>query len=99
MVELDLHRDGDVLSVRIRVVPRARKAELAGIEAGALVVRIPAPPVEGKANEAVREFLAKAFRLRKSQVEIKTGEKSRHKIVVLRGAEPDRIRALAQGKE
>lgn len=98
-MDLDLQQTPDGITLRIRVIPRARKSELGGVESGVLVVRICAPPVEGKANKALRDFLAKTFNLRKSQVEIKSGEKSRHKIIVLTGAQADRIRARAHGEE
>lgn len=83
----------------VRVVPRARRTEVGGIEQGALVVRLAAPPVEGKANQELVGFLAKQLGLRKSQVEIRSGEKARNKIVVLRGARPEAVVELAQRKE
>ncbi|PYR58787.1 MAG: hypothetical protein DMF91_16325, partial [Acidobacteria bacterium] len=49
--------DGVILAVR--VIPRARKSEIAGTRDGALLVRLAAPPVEGAANDALIEFLAK----------------------------------------
>ena len=65
----------------VRVVPRASKNEIVGIHGDALKVRLTAPPVEGRANEALITFLAKRLGVRKSQVEIVTGAASRRKMI------------------
>lgn len=83
----------------VRVVPRARQTEIRGVEQGALVVRLAAPPVDGKANKELVDFLAKQLGLRKSQVVIHQGEKARNKIVVLRGVRPEAVLKLVQRKE
>ncbi|MFC4856241.1 DUF167 domain-containing protein [Actinophytocola glycyrrhizae] len=67
----------------IRVKPGARKEAVGGRHGEALVVAVQAPPVEGKANEAVRRALAKAFGVRKQDVVIVAGEKGRDKVVEL----------------
>jgi len=68
----------------VRTVPNASRSEIAGWEedprAGRVLrVRIAAPPVEGKANTALREFLAKALGLSKSSVTLEKGDSSRLK--------------------
>lgn len=68
----------------VRAVPNASRSEIAGWEedprAGRVLrVRIAAPPVEGKANTALREFLAKALGLPKSAVTLEKGDSSRLK--------------------
>jgi uncharacterized protein (TIGR00251 family) len=68
----------------VRAVPNASRSEIAGWEedprAGRVLrVRIAAPPVEGKANTALREFLAKALGLSKSSVTLEKGDSSRLK--------------------
>jgi len=55
---LDLWENPESLSLRVRVVPRARKCSVQGVSEGMLVVRVAAPPVEGKANEALCGYLA-----------------------------------------
>ncbi|MBM4467450.1 MAG: YggU family protein [Chloroflexi bacterium] len=57
----------------VRVVPRASRNEIVGVQGDALKVRLTAPPVEGKANEALVAFLAQRLGVRKSQVEIVAG--------------------------
>jgi len=63
------------------VKPRARRNKVVGLREGALHVALTAPPVEGKANDALIRFLAKLLDIRQRQVEIVAGARSRHKIV------------------
>ncbi len=70
----------------VKVVPRASKNQVAGVEGDAIKIRLNAPPVEGKANDALIEFLADVLDLRRAQIEIITGHTSRHKVVRVRGA-------------
>lgn len=76
-------KDGS-LTFPVRVVPGAKKNEIVGVR-GVLKVRIAAPPVRGKANEALVEFLAQALGVRKGQVEIVRGQRARNKIIRVRG--------------
>ena len=77
----------------VKIVARTSRNELAGVEGEALKIRLTAPPVEGKANEALVKFLAEVLSVSRSQVEIVSGEKSKHKIVRVRGATAAQIRA------
>jgi len=63
------------------VKPQARKNQVVGLREGALHIQLTAPPVEGKANEALVSFLADLLGVRRRQVEIVSGERSRHKVV------------------
>ena len=76
------HQEGTVILVYVQ--PRASKNELAGVQEGALKVRLTAPPIEGKANKECIKFLAKLFNLPKSSIEILQGQKSRHKKFLLK---------------
>ena len=72
------------MKLRIRATPNAKRSEIIGWEddpqAGRVLrVRVAAPPTEGKANAELREFLAKSFRLPKSQVVLEKGDSSRVK--------------------
>ena len=71
------------MRVAIRVKPGAKKEAVGGRHGDALVVAVQASPVEGKANEAVRKALAKAFEVRRQDVVIVAGEKGRDKVVEL----------------
>ena len=84
------HRDGTMIDILVQ--PRASKTEIAGVHDGALRIRIAAPPVDGAANDAVVEFLAKRLRIRKTDIEIVSGSSGRRKRVLVRGVEPSSAR-------
>ena len=69
--------------LRVRVKPNALVAELVREEDGTYLARVKAPPVEGKANEALVALVAEAFGVRKAQVTISRGAASRIKLVVI----------------
>lgn len=75
---------GDDLEVRLRVQPRAARDGFVEEQGDCYRVRLQAPPVEGKANEALRRFLASAFGVSLSAVLLLSGEQSRHKRVLIR---------------
>jgi len=77
------HAGGVVLT--LRVVPRAAKNEVSGEMAGALKIRLQAPPVEGKANRALIDFLADALDIPRNAIGIVSGETGRIKRVVIAG--------------
>lgn len=77
-----LHDGQQGAALTVRVTPRARRDEVAGIlEDGTLRVRVSAPPAEGRANAALLAFLAKVLGVRKNRLEIVAGEKGLDKIV------------------
>ena len=69
------------LTFDIQVIPHASRAEIAGEQDGALKMRVTAPPVEGAANKACIKLLASELGVKKSQMEISFGLKSRKKTV------------------
>ena len=71
------------LQLNIKVIPGARQNVLKE-EAGSIKVYLTAPPVEGRANEALVKFLAAHFDVKTSQVEIIRGLKSRYKVVCIK---------------
>ena len=80
----------------VRVVPRAHRDAIDGEWQGALKVRLAAPPVEGRANEALCRFLAACLKIPASAVRIVSGERGRTKRVEVRGVSAEQIRALAE---
>lgn len=71
--------------IDVRVIPRAKRTELAGERNGAILVRLAAPPVDGAANDALVDFLAHALGLPRRNLQIVGGERSRHKRVSIAG--------------
>ena len=69
----------------VRAVPRASKNEIQGVHGDALKVRLQAPPVEGKANQALIRFLSEALGISRSQLSIAAGETGRNKAVLITG--------------
>jgi uncharacterized protein (TIGR00251 family) len=72
------------LTFDIQVIPHASRAEIAGVQEGAFKVKVAAPPVEGAANEACIKLLADKLGLKKSQIKISSGAKSRKKTVMIK---------------
>jgi uncharacterized protein (TIGR00251 family) len=72
----------------VHVVPRASRNEVAGRMGDAIKIRLTAPPVEGKANQALVAFLAQELGVRKSQVEIVAGKTSQNKVICVLGLSP-----------
>ena len=72
------------LTFEIQVTPHASHAEITGWQDGTLKLKVTAQPVEGAANIACINLLAQALKLRKSQLEILAGEKSRKKVVLVK---------------
>ena len=92
MLEIQEREGGAILSVRVQ--PRASKDEVAGEMNGALRIRLQAPAVENRANDALIEFLAELLKTRKSAVRILSGDRSRTKRIEIRGVTGRQIQAL-----
>jgi uncharacterized protein len=81
--------------VAVRVRPRARGDTIAGVRQGALVVRVSAPPVAGRANAALCRLIAGRLGVAPSLVRVVRGATSRDKLVEVEGlADGDLRRAL-----
>ena len=95
---LDLSEDAlrGTITVSVRVQPRASKDEIAGTLDGALKIRLRAPALENRANEALAEFLADLLKTSKSAVRIQSGAQSRNKRVEIRGVTRQQILDLLQ---
>ncbi len=94
MIEL-AERNGAV-SFAVRVTVRASRDAIEGEWQGALKVRLSAPPVENRANEALCRLLAQSLKIPVSAVRIVSGERSRTKRVEVRGATAGEVRQLFQ---
>ena len=79
--------------LRIRLQPRSSRNAIAGIMDECLKIRVNAPPVEGAANEACRNFLAKLLGIAKGRVQIISGSTSRQKQILLQGLDTESVRS------
>lgn len=85
-------------AITVRVTPRARKSEFAGImEDGTLRIRIQEPPVGGKANRALIAFLSKVLGVRANRIEIVAGESGLDKIVAVEAMSAEEVENRIQG--
>jgi len=71
--------------LKIYLQPKSSKNEMAGPYRDGIKIKVTAPPVEGKANEALIKFLAKEFKISASSIEILKGHNSREKIIRIGG--------------
>ena len=76
---------GAMTDLSIRLQPRARRDEVVGERGGAIVIRVTAPPVDGKANAALCAFVARAAGVSASRVSVVRGQTSRDKVVRVDG--------------
>jgi hypothetical protein len=92
MIEIS-ERDGSIIFV-IRVTPRASRDAIGGEHQGAVKVRLTAPPLEDRANDALRRLLAARLNVPVSAVRIVGGEKNRKKRVSVAGVTRAQVVAL-----
>lgn len=76
---------GEVTRLSVRIVPRASRDVVVGMRAGALLVRVTAPPVDGAANEALIRVVARRLRVAKGAVRIVSGLTSKAKVLQVDG--------------
>ena len=95
MIEVTAGRGGATFAVK--VVPRASRNEIAGVQEGALRVRLTAPPVEGAANKALLGFLADVLDVPKRDLEIVAGQCSRQKTIFVAGLSSHEVVACLVG--
>jgi uncharacterized protein (TIGR00251 family) len=85
MIPVAIHESARGISFAVKVHPRASKNAITGTVGDALKLALTAPPVEGKANQAVIEFFADLFQIPRSSVTIASGEASRNKVIRIAG--------------
>jgi uncharacterized protein len=86
------------VDLHVRLQPRARRDEVVGERAGAIVIRVTAPPVDGKANAALCAFVARAAGVPPSRVSVVRGQTSRDKVVRVDGADEMALRRALLGQ-
>ncbi len=90
---LELRDTPQGVTLRVRVQPRSSRNALGGEREGALVVRLTAPPVEGRANQALARFLAEALDVAPSAIRLLRGDSGRDKLVSIAGIDAATARA------
>jgi uncharacterized protein len=75
------------MQLRVRVIPRAARDEITGERDGVLLMRVRAPPVDGKANAAVCRVVARALGVAPSRVEVERGAGAREKTLRIEGVD------------
>lgn len=83
------------ITLTLHIQPGAKKTEFAGLHGDALKIRLAAPPVDGKANEALVKFVAETLGLAKSAVCLKSGQTSRRKVLEVLGTDAATVAGLA----
>lgn len=81
------HKAGERMEslIRIRLNPRSSRDEVSGLKDGVFRIKVAAPPVEGKANQALMAFLSKALGVPKTRLHLLSGVKSRNKTIRVQG--------------
>jgi uncharacterized protein len=86
------------VTLAVRAQPGAKKTTIIGVygegSSAQLKIAVKAPPIEGRANSALLEFLAERFGIPKNSVELMTGELSRSKVFLLRGVTLQQVQEL-----
>jgi uncharacterized protein (TIGR00251 family) len=86
-----VNQKGDSTVLSCRVQPNSSKEGIGEIKNDALVIRLNAPAVEGKANDALIKFLSKRLGIAKSRISIIQGERNRNKLVSVQRVSPEEI--------
>ncbi len=85
------------LNIEVWVQPKSSHDEIIGFQDGRIKVKVAAPPEGGKANERLREIIAKALGVSKSSIKIVRGETSRLKILKILGVSQDKLDSFMKG--
>lgn len=79
-------------TLRFHIVPNAKQNKVMGKHGPAIRIKLRAPAVEGKANAALRSFLAEQLKIAERQIVLERGEKSREKVIRIEGLSEDEVR-------
>lgn len=99
MDALSVRETKDGVVFQIKVTPRSSRCEIAGVQDGVLKLKITAPPVEGKANEECIRCLSEIVGVKRNQITIISGHKSRIKTIVVKDVASRTIEGLANKEE
>jgi hypothetical protein len=90
---IEMRETASGVSFTVRLQPKAKKTALVAELDGALKVAVTAPPIEGRANEALIRFLAELLKVARSSVTIAAGASSRNKVIRIEGLTAEQVRS------
>ena len=93
-----VRQDGADCVIECHIQPGASRSTIAGVYDGRIKLAVQAPPVDGKANQAVCDFFRKLLKLPSSRVQLVSGETSRRKKIRLLGVDAEMLRTLISGQ-
>ena len=96
---IPIRESGGAVTFAVKVHPRAKKNAITGKMGEALKIALTAPPVEGRANQAVIEFLAEVLRVPRASVSIAAGQSSRNKVIRVHGVTAAQVEEMLRKKE
>ncbi|MEK6590166.1 MAG: DUF167 domain-containing protein [Nitrospinota bacterium] len=94
MNKLRLKEDENNVILGVRVQPRSSKNEVCGVFKDEIKIKLTSPPIDGEANEGLREFLSDILGISKGQIEIISGHRSKSKLIKIRGVTKERVADL-----
>lgn len=80
-----LRQTKEGVELSLHILPNAPRSQIVGLHNGCLKLKIKAPPIDGKANEAIVEFFSEFLKIPKSQISFGRGAKSKSKTIVIHG--------------
>lgn len=83
MIKIKEEKDG--ISIKISVIPNSSKSFIVGVLDGILKIKLNSPPIEGKANKEVIEFLSSLLGIPKTKISILNGDKNKLKTLLIKG--------------
>ena len=97
MTWLHSENNGEAVLLSLHIQPGAKKTAVVGLHGEALKIRLAAPPVDGKANQALVEFLAASLMVTKSRIDLVSGVSSRTKRIRITGVTAAAVRRSLLG--
>jgi len=96
-----LRETAEGVAIAVRAQPGAKKTAIIGVygegASAQLKIAVNAPPIEGRANDALVAFLADYFSIPRSRIALLSGETSRNKVFLVRGVSRSQIQSILQG--
>jgi len=86
------HKDG--VTIAVRAQPGAKRTKVVGVHGNELKIAVQAPPVEGRANEALIAFLAETLSVTKNKITLLTGELSRSKVFLVHDVITEKVNKM-----